>query len=151
MCKYTSTPHQDRGCFSCGKLDHWIQNCPWNGSPCKRCDVGRVVRTSQQPHSFGEKFLSCPNPKCRGFQWMKDALKESIEQQTQQQPSDCDGPGPPTLDDRLRRRGCAFVGGGVGCGGVGCGGSGCDANFKSNPLAGGGGANPVFEQSRWRI
>ncbi|KAF9626350.1 hypothetical protein IFM89_032199 [Coptis chinensis] len=59
------------------------KNCPWNGSPCKRCDVGRVVRTSQQPHSFGEKFLSCPNPKCRGFQWMKDALKESIEQQTQ--------------------------------------------------------------------
>ncbi|KAF9624902.1 hypothetical protein IFM89_015524 [Coptis chinensis] len=82
-----ATLEKDRGCFSCGKLDHWIQNCPWNGSPCKRCDVGRVVRTSQQPHSFGEKFLSCPNPKCRGFQWMKDALKESIEQQTQQQPS----------------------------------------------------------------
>ncbi|KAF9604914.1 hypothetical protein IFM89_011196 [Coptis chinensis] len=82
-----ATLEKDHGCFSCGKLDHWIQNCPWNGSPCKRCDVGRVVRTSQQPHSFGQKFLSCPNPKCRGFQWMKDALKESIEQQTQQQPT----------------------------------------------------------------
>ncbi|KAF9599989.1 hypothetical protein IFM89_002024 [Coptis chinensis] len=71
-----ATLEKDRGCFSCGKLDHWIQNCPWSSSPCKRCDVGRVVRTSQQqPHSFGEKFLSCPKPKVRGFQWMKDARR----------------------------------------------------------------------------
>ncbi|KAF9597733.1 hypothetical protein IFM89_021220 [Coptis chinensis] len=74
------TLEKDLGCFSCGMLDHWIDSCPWNGSPCKRCSAGRVVRTSQQPHSFGKKKLSCPN--CRSFQWMKDALKESIKQQS---------------------------------------------------------------------
>ncbi|KAF9603806.1 hypothetical protein IFM89_037940 [Coptis chinensis] len=70
---------KDLGCFSCGMLDHWIDSCPWNGSRCKRCFDGRAVRISQQPHSFGQKNLSCPN--CRSCQWMKDALKESIKQQ----------------------------------------------------------------------
>ncbi|KAF9626327.1 hypothetical protein IFM89_032176 [Coptis chinensis] len=68
-----------RACFSCGKLDHWYDRCPWIGSPCKRCNTGRFVKNSQQPHSWGQKFLSCP--KCQSFQWMKDALKESMPEQ----------------------------------------------------------------------
>ncbi|KAF9613250.1 hypothetical protein IFM89_006609 [Coptis chinensis] len=68
-----------RACFSCGKLDHWYDRCPWIGSPCKRCNTVRFVKTSQQPHSWDQKFLSCP--KCQSFQWMKDALKESMPEQ----------------------------------------------------------------------
>ncbi|KAF9587590.1 hypothetical protein IFM89_004048 [Coptis chinensis] len=70
---------KSRACFSCGKLDHWYDRCPWIGSPCKRCNTGRFVKTSQRLHSWGQKFLSCP--KCQSFQWMKDALKESMPEQ----------------------------------------------------------------------
>ncbi|KAF9619849.1 hypothetical protein IFM89_009600 [Coptis chinensis] len=151
-----------RACFSCGKLDHWYDRCPWIGSPCKRYNTGRFVKTSQQPHSCGQKFLSCP--KCQSFQWMKDALKESMPEQKPSQLSSQVGGSSSVGSSKweVQREVDAACGGGggtcCGCGGCGCGGggggtaAGCGAgggtgvgcglafgaNFIPNPFAGGG-------------
>ncbi|KAF6138853.1 hypothetical protein GIB67_018584 [Kingdonia uniflora] len=64
------------GCYGCGGLNHWVRECPWTLSNCKRLGCNDVIKlfTSTKASSYGLKFLKCQNVQCGKFMWLKDAI-----------------------------------------------------------------------------
>ena len=62
-----------QGCFQCGEIDHWANDCPWKNTLCPAgCGVARKLWTSKQIHSYGKKFLKCI--KCGHFERLSAAI-----------------------------------------------------------------------------
>ncbi|KAF9625097.1 hypothetical protein IFM89_019047 [Coptis chinensis] len=144
-----SSKAQMGGCGELVSSKAQMEKMPLDWLSLQEMQSRTFVKTSQQPHSWGQKFLSCP--KCQSFQWMKDALKESMPEQKPSQLSSQVGGSLSIGSSNGKSKADAACGGGggtfCGCGGGGGGtGVGCGlafgANFIPNPFAGGGGAKP---------
>ncbi|OVA18838.1 zinc finger protein [Macleaya cordata] len=67
-------------CQICNLASHHADSCPFIYSACKRdkCNGIRKMLTSNTKANPGKRFLTCQYSGCRSFQWLDEAITESI-------------------------------------------------------------------------
>lgn len=58
-------------CYNCGESGHWVKDCHLKEVPCsKGCNYQMKLMWSSKETSYNCRFLKCPNPKCKAFNWV---------------------------------------------------------------------------------